>query len=119
MKVINLDLKLKRASVLLLIFVALPLTANIATAQEGPTEATPAIRLRSQAIVRGLIGGESHDSYVLHIRKSQELTVQISWRREGDNRAEFQLNRQMSLAGNRSISAKPLRTARGGGAKCR
>jgi hypothetical protein len=50
-------------------------------------------RLRSPATVKGFIGGESHNSYVVHARQGQTLTVQINWRREhdesGDNRAEF------------------------------
>jgi hypothetical protein len=50
-------------------------------------------RLRSPATVRGFIGGESHDSYVIRGRKGQIITVQISWRREhselGENHAEF------------------------------
>src|SRR5947209_5742933 len=38
-------------------------------------ETTPLIRLRSVASVRGFIGGESHDSYVIHARKGSVLTV--------------------------------------------
>jgi len=39
--------------------------------------------------VSGYIGGESHDSYVIRAGKGQTLSVQISWRRVADNRAEF------------------------------
>src|SRR5690349_11445249 len=50
-------------------------------------------KLRSSATVKGFIGGESHDSYAIHARKGQVLTVRISWRPEhdgmGDNHAEF------------------------------
>jgi len=46
-------------------------------------------RLRSLTPVRGFIGGESHDGYVVRARKGQVLTVNLSWRREGDNRASF------------------------------
>lgn len=50
-------------------------------------------RLRSPAIVKGLIGGESHNSYVIRARKGQIMTVKISWRHEvsssGANHAEF------------------------------
>ncbi|MDT5062668.1 MAG: hypothetical protein QOH63_3127 [Acidobacteriota bacterium] len=52
-------------------------------------EASPLIRLRSLAPVRGFIGGESHDSYVVRARKGSVLTVRLSWRREGDNRASL------------------------------
>ena len=39
--------------------------------------------------MRGFIGGESHDGYVVHARKGQILTVRLSWRREGENRASL------------------------------
>lgn len=50
--------------------------------------------LHSPATVQGFIGGESHDSYVVHARKSRIITTQVSWRHEhdnemGDNHAEF------------------------------
>lgn len=46
-------------------------------------------RLRGPATVRGFIGGESHDGYVIRARKGRVLTVSLSWRREDDNRASF------------------------------
>jgi hypothetical protein len=49
-------------------------------------EASPPRRLRSPASVRGFIGGESHDGYVIRASKGSVLTVRLSWRREGDNR---------------------------------
>lgn len=49
--------------------------------------------LQSPAIAHGLVGGEAHDSYVIHLRKGETMTVEISWRREhteqGGNHAEF------------------------------
>lgn len=50
--------------------------------------------LRTPATVEGFIGGESHDSYKVHARKGQVMTVKIAWRPEhdpetGDNRAQF------------------------------
>src|SRR6266496_6006081 len=80
-------LKLQKISLLLDVFGALLLTANIAAAQEV-TDTTPKKRLRSQAIVKGFIGGESHDSYVIRASKGRTMIVRISWRREGDNRAD-------------------------------
>ena len=78
---------LPRASWLLVLIAVLLLTADVAGAQEYTR------RLRSPATVRGLIGGESHDSYVIRARKGETMTVQISWRREhdesGENHAEF------------------------------
>ncbi|HWT01375.1 MAG TPA: hypothetical protein VN256_14090 [Pyrinomonadaceae bacterium] len=55
-------------------------------------ETSPPRRLRAAAPVRGFIGGESHDSYVVRARKGQVLTVRLSWRREGDNRASFSVS---------------------------
>ena len=59
---------------------------DVAVAQ---VETSPPRRLRSPASVRGFIGGESHDGYVVRARKGSVLTVRLSWRREGDNRASF------------------------------
>lgn len=59
---------------------------DVAVAQ---VEATTPRRLRSLAPVRGFIGGESHDGYVVRARKDQVLTVRLSWRSEGDNRASL------------------------------
>ena len=79
---------LQRASWLLVALATLSLAPNLALGQEHRR------RLQSPATVRGLVGGESHDSYVIRARRGQIMTVQISWRREhdtdlGDNRAEF------------------------------
>jgi hypothetical protein len=64
-----------------------------ATAAAGAQgETSPPRRLRSVAVVRGFIGGESHDSYVVRARKGQVLTVRLSWRREGDNRASLSVS---------------------------
>lgn len=79
-------IKLKRAPWLLLGLAIVLLAANVAYAQE---DKTPKKRLRSPATAKGFIGGESHDSYVIRVRKGQTMTVQISWRRKDDNRAEF------------------------------
>ena len=74
------------------------LAANIASGQEHSRQ------LRSPATVKGVIGGESHDSYVIRARQGQILTVQISWRPErhkemGDNRAEFSLSESPDFNG--------------------
>ena len=82
-------LKLQKISLLPGVLAALLLTANIAASQEDTTLKK---RLRSQAIVKGFIGGESHDSYVIRASKGRTMIVQISWRREGDNRAEFTIS---------------------------
>lgn len=91
----TLRLKLQKISLLLSVLAALLLTANIAAAQEDTTlkDTTPKKRLSSQAIVKGFIGGESHDSYVIRASKGRTMIIQISWRREGDNRAEFTIRK--------------------------
>jgi hypothetical protein len=81
-------MKLQRAFLLLFVLATLLLAANLALGQEYTQ------RLRSPAVVRGGVGGESHDSYVIRARKGRIMTVRISWRREhdkemGDNHAEF------------------------------
>jgi hypothetical protein len=87
-------INLLRASVLLITLATLLLAAPPAAAQEEMTlkDTTPKRRLRSPATARGFIGGESHDSYVIRARKGQTLTVHISWRRAGGNRAEFEVS---------------------------
>ena len=79
-------MKFQRASLMLVVLATLFLSANIALAQD---DTIPKKRLRSPATVRGFIGGELHDSYVIHASKGQLLRVQISWRREDDNYAQF------------------------------
>ena len=85
------QLKLQKVSFLLDVLAALLLAAHIAGAQEDTTlkDTAPKKRLRSQAIVKGFIGGESHDSYVIRAGKGRTMIVKIACRREGDNRAEF------------------------------
>src|SRR5882724_3291785 len=82
------QMKFKKGSLLLVALSTLLFAANISWAQEHTH------RLQNPATVRGFIGGESHDSYVIHVRKGQVLTVQVSWKHEhdqdtGDNMAEF------------------------------
>jgi len=56
---------------------------------ETQAVASPARRLRSSAPVRGFIGGESYDSFVVRAGEGSVLTVRLNWRREGDNRASL------------------------------
>ncbi len=86
---INMGNKLQRTYLFFTLIATLVLVVHTAFAQ---TDNTPKKRLRSPATVRGGIGGEAHDSYVIRARKGQTLTVQISWRNEGDNHAEFTIS---------------------------
>ncbi len=65
------------------------LTAGIASAQ---TDSTPEKRLKSAATVKGSVGGEAHDSYVIRARKNQTLKVQFSWA-GGDKKAQFVISK--------------------------
>jgi hypothetical protein len=60
--------------------------------------------LRSPATVKGLIGGESHDSYSIHAYAGQTMTIWIFWKPEhgelGDNHAEFFVSDSPEFGGN-------------------
>ena len=78
----------RRSSLLLVALTTLLLAANVTAGQQSTR------RLRSPATVRGFVGGEAHDSYVIRARKGQTMTVRLSWRHEHDsaqvaNHAEF------------------------------
>lgn len=83
------QLKLQRRSLFLIALTVLLLSATVSRSQE---DTTPKKRLRSPATVRGFIGGESQDHYVIRARKRQTMTVRISWRREDDNQASFDVS---------------------------
>lgn len=82
-------IKLIRASLLFVALATLFLPANLTRAQD---DKTPKKRLRSLATVKGFIGGEAHDSYVIRARKGQTMTVRISWKQKDGNRAEFNMS---------------------------
>jgi hypothetical protein len=89
-----------RKSFLLFVFALSLLVPTLTKAQD---DSTPKKRLRSPATVRGFIGGESHDSYVIRARRGKTMTVRISWRPEEDNSAGFSVSRSSSF-----FSAEPL-----------
>ena len=75
--------------------VILLFAANVTMAQ---TDSIPKKRLQSPAIVKGNVGGEAHDSYVIRVRKGQILTVKIFWQpRKDNNRAEFTVSRSVNF----------------------
>ena len=80
------QIKRPKLSAVFGMFATLAMIFNLSWAQE---DNTPKIRLKSPTIINGFIGGESHDSYVIHAHKGQNLTVQISWKLEGGNTASF------------------------------
>ena len=46
-------------------------------------------RVHAPTTIRGLVGGESNDTYVVRIAKGRQLTIEISWKKEEDNTASF------------------------------
>jgi hypothetical protein len=82
---------------------ALAVTLCALPAVAAQTAAKPK-RLAPPATVRGFIGGESHDAYVLRARQGQRLTVSIAWKKDGDNRAEFTVSRSANFS-----NAEPVR----------
>jgi len=83
----------KRLTRLFLTFSAIGIllfTAGVASAQ---TDSTPKKRLKSPATVKGFVGGEAHDSYVIRARKNQTIKVQISWLGGGDKKAHFVISK--------------------------
>lgn len=70
------------AAVIISLVALLP---SVSAGQAAPK----AKRLHAPATVRGLIGGEAHDAYVIRVPKGRSLSVQISWRSEDDNTASF------------------------------
>lgn len=60
---------------------------------QAQTDTVEKIRLKSGATVKGEIGGESHASYVIRVRKGQTLKVQIDWKEKGDYTAHFVVSR--------------------------
>ena len=89
-------LEFQKTRLLIATVVALLLAANVATAQVSDT---PKKRLRSPAVVRGYVGGESHDGYMIHARKGRVMTVRLAWQREGENRAEFHVSKSPDFFG--------------------
>jgi hypothetical protein len=74
--------------------------AIFAGAQE---DSVPQKRLRTPAAAEGVVGGEAHDSYVIHADEGQTLSVEISWERSAGNRAEFMVSESPSF-----MNAEPV-----------
>src|SRR5438270_783552 len=86
----------------LLVVATFLLAADIAWAQEYTQ------RLHNPATVRGFVGAESHESYVIRARRGQQMTVEISWRHEhradtGDNHAEFFVGERPNFDGDGQV----------------
>ena len=82
------------ATVTLRTFLLFATWATMLAASSNARVHEHAQKILSSATVNGFVGGESHDSYVIHVRKGQTMRVRISWLGEqideaGDNHAEF------------------------------
>jgi hypothetical protein len=73
---------------LLTLAVIISIIALLAGAAVGQAAPKPK-RLHAPATVRGLVGGESHDAYVVRVPHGRSLSVEISWRSEDNNTASF------------------------------
>lgn len=76
----------------LTVFTTMILLLAVGGAQ-AQTDSVEKVRLKNPATVTGTIGGESHDSYVIRVRKNQTLKVQITWKEKGDYTAHFVVSR--------------------------
>jgi hypothetical protein len=66
----------------------LAIVGVLATTALAQPQAKPK-RVHAPTTIRGLVGGEANDTYVIHVRKGRTLTVEISWKKEDDNTASF------------------------------
>ena len=80
---------------------AVLLAADVTYAQPRPS---PPKKLRSPAVVRGFIGGESHDAYVIRAAKGKTMTVRLSWREEDGNRCDFHVSDMPGFFGAESVT---------------
>ena len=90
----NLNNKIKRAFLVLVVPAILLIAPSFISAQ---SDTTPKKRLQNPSVTKGFVGGEAHDSYVINARQGQTMTVQISWRRKDNNRAEFTVSKSANF----------------------
>lgn len=88
-------------TVWLVVVISILLTITGTTSAQEDT--TPKKKLRSPAVVKGNIGGEAHDSYVIQAQKGKLMIVEISWTPDGDNNASFTISRSSNF-----FSSEPI-----------
>ena len=90
---IILNMKISTFARIIAILISIMLLQSPSFAQ---TDMTPKKHLVGARLVRGTIGGESHDSYVIHLRKGQTLRLELFWKLEKlngqQNSASFTLS---------------------------
>src|SRR3954466_4639667 len=89
-------MKVSRPALIQIAFLLLLLTPVICSAQPP----TAKKRLRAPANVRGFVGGEATDRYVMRARKGQTITISITWKKEEeqDTSASFSVTRKSDPA---------------------
>lgn len=92
---------MRRILLALMTAAILSIAAGAAAAQ---TDTVAKKRLRIPATTTGVIGGESHDSYVIRMTKGRKMTIQISWKKVKDNRAEFTLSSSDNFFGAEQVT---------------
>ncbi|MEZ5344666.1 MAG: hypothetical protein R2681_03825 [Pyrinomonadaceae bacterium] len=80
--------------------IVLSVCTGYSIAQE--TDRSP-FRLTSGVAENGFIGGEAHDAYVIKAIKGQKMTVEISWKEDEGNRAEFSVSTSASFFDGESV----------------
>ena len=76
-----------------LTFLAVTILFLATGAAQAQTDSVKKKRLQNRAAVKGFVGGEAHDSYVIRARKNQTIKVQISWTGGGDKKAQFVISK--------------------------
>lgn len=71
-------------------------------------DTTPKKRLVGATLVRGTIGGESHDSYVIHLRQGQTLRLELFWKFEKQGQQKTTASFTLSESAN-FFQSEPLK----------
>jgi hypothetical protein len=58
---------------------------------------SPAKRILGSAIIKGFVGGESHDAYVIQAKQGQMLKMYFTWKPESNNSASFSISQSASF----------------------
>jgi hypothetical protein len=91
--------KLKNTKLILIGLALLLLTASFVSAQENP------VKLRKGVAVKGVVGGDGHQSYaVRNLRRGQILTITIERRVPRDGNFNLTVSRGATFADGQSVN---------------
>jgi hypothetical protein len=85
-------MRLKTKTILFLMIIVVVLSATSPVSAQRDTVRKKRL-YPPAATVKGFIGGESHDSYVIRAQRGKTMTIKISWIKEADNNADFTVSR--------------------------